>query len=109
MVNLVIWALFFLPLLLVATVWRRSNRPHSSLVLLTLSGAFLVASSVPSAKHVLLGANYSNRLYSSLEINLALVLLIAGYLAFKRQWVALTGAAFLALDWLYLIVVNSVA
>lgn len=109
MLYLAFWIFFLLPLLFFAIVWRSAKQPRLPLVLLTLSATLLIASTAPSAKHWLLGADYSDRLYASLGTNLVLVMLIAGYLAFKRNWLAVAGAGILALDWFYLMAVNSVA
>jgi hypothetical protein len=106
---LAFWTFFLLPLLFFAIACRSAKHSRLPLIPLTLSAALLVASTAAhSVKHWLLGADYSDQLYLSLETNLALALLVGGYLAFKRDWMAAVGAGILAFDWFYLMAVNSI-
>ena len=109
MAYLVVWTFFLTPPLLFAVAWRAPKPLRVPLIPLIASAALLVLGTLPSVKHWLLGANHSDRLYTTLEANLVLVLLLAAYLLFKRNWTAAAGALILSVDWLYLAVVNSVA
>ncbi len=108
MLNLLIWLFLFLPLLCFAFAWNLRKQQKFALALLTLDGLLLLSATARSMKSWLLGADYSHRLFTTVEINLVLVLLLAGYLAFKKNWMAMAGALILALDLLYLGAVNSV-
>lgn len=105
---LIIWILLWLPLLLLAVAWSRAKAQYVPLTLLTLSAILLLSSGVRSVKLLLLGANYSHRLYTTLELNFFLAVILGLYMAIRKRWVATVAAIFLGLAWVYLMVVNSV-
>jgi hypothetical protein len=77
------------------------------IAVLTLSAILLLSSGVRSVKLLLLGADYSRRLYTALELNFFLAIILGVYMAVRKRWVAAVGAIFLGLAWVYLMVVNS--
>ncbi len=104
---LLIWILLWLPLLLLAVAWTKAKAQFGPLAVLTLSAILLLSSGVRSVKLLLLGANYSHRLYTTLELNCFLAVILGLYMAVRKRWVATVAAIFLGLAWIYLMVVNS--
>ena len=107
MIYLAVWTLFLVPPLLFAIAWRRTKQVRVPLVPLMASAILLLSGMWHPAKVWLLGPDYSDRLYATLEANVVLVLILAAYLAFKRNWFVAAGTVILAFDWLFLAVVNS--
>jgi hypothetical protein len=58
------------------------------------------------AKLVLLGPDYSHRLYTEVVGNLLVTLLLGVYLAIRRRWIAATAGFALGGMWLFVGVVN---
>jgi hypothetical protein len=56
----------------------------------------------------LLGADYTNRLYVTIGLNMLLASVCGLYLAFTRRFLAALSAIVLVFGWLYMGVVNSV-
>jgi glucan phosphoethanolaminetransferase (alkaline phosphatase superfamily) len=98
----------FSPLLLFCLAWCRHYQHLSRTLLLpTLSALLLVAAVVRNLK-VLLGSDYSHRLYISIEVNMFLGVAAAIYFLWKKRWTPAVAALILALDWLFLGAINSV-
>ncbi len=93
--------------MLLAVAWTKAKAQFGPLAVLTLSAILLLSSGVRSVKLLLLGANYSHRLYTTLELNCFLAVILGLYMAVRKRWVATVAAIFLGLAWIYLMVVNS--
>jgi hypothetical protein len=106
--NLCILVALAVPLLLVGAAWRRDHKEKITSVFLALSTALALAASVHDVKWALLGPDYSNRLYATIGINMAIAVILGLYLGITRRWVAALAAIILALDWLYMGAINSV-
>jgi hypothetical protein len=97
-----------LPIFLFAAEWRR-RYPQSATTLLvpTISAALVVVAGIRNLKLLLLGSDYSQRLFVTIDVNLALAIVAAIYFGMKKRWVAGLAALILAADWLYMASVNS--
>jgi len=109
--NLLIYGIYaslLLPIVLVFVAWRRNKREKATLVLLLVSGILLLSATVRDVKWVMLGGDYTNRLYVTIGLNMLLSAMCGLYLAVTRRFLAALSAIMLVFGWLYLGVVNSV-
>lgn len=109
--NLLIYGIYaslLLPSVLLCVAWRRNKREKTTFVLLLVSGILLLSATVRDIKWILLGGDYTNRLYVTIGLNMALAAVCGLYLAFTRRLLAALSAIVLVFGWLYLGVVNSV-
>ena len=102
-----IYVSLLLPIVLLSFAWRRNEREKATFVLLLLSGILLLSATVRDIKWVLLGGDYTNRLYVTIGVNMVLSALCGLYLVFTRRFLAALSAIVLVFGWLYLGVVNS--
>jgi hypothetical protein len=98
----------FLPLPLLAIAWNKTRTPLIDLTFLTVSSILLVSSVNHSVKWLLLGPDYSNRLFVTIGLNLLVAAGIGIHMAIKRRWIAVIVAIILALDWMAVASINSV-
>src|SRR3954468_7557223 len=103
-----IYASLLLPLVLLSVAWRRNKREKATFGLLLVSEILLLSATVRDIKWVLLGADYTNRLYVTIGLNMLLAAVCGLYLAFTRRFLAALSALVLVFGWLYMGVVNSV-
>ncbi len=108
LLNCAIYASLLLPIVLLSVAWRRNKRERATFVLLLVSGILLLSATVRDIRWVLLGGDYTNRLYVTIGVNMLISALCGFYLAFTRRFLAALSAIVLAFGWLYLGVVNSV-
>jgi hypothetical protein len=109
--NLLIYGIYaslLLPIVLLFVAWRRNKREKATFVFLLVSGIMLLSATVRDIKWVLLGADYTNRLYVTIGLNMLLGAMCGLYLAFTRRFLAALSAIVLVFGWLYMGVVNSV-
>jgi hypothetical protein len=109
--NLLIYGIYaslLLPIVLLFVAWRRNKREKATFVLLLVSGILLLSATMRDIKWVLLGADYTNRLYVTIGLNMLLASVCGLYLAFTRRFLAALSAIVLVFGWLYMGVVNSV-
>lgn len=76
--------------------------------LLALSGTLYLLSINPKLRWILLGPDYSDRLYGAIEVNLVLAVIVLIYLGIRKRWLTASVAGILALAWFWLGAVNSV-
>lgn len=95
------------PLLLLGVAWTRPDRLKVPFTVLTLSALLVLLGTIRPAKLILLGPDYSHRLYMEIVLNLLVGILLAIYLATRRRWIAALAGLVLALGWLYAGAVNS--
>jgi hypothetical protein len=110
--NLLIYGIYaplLLPIVLLSVAWRRNKREKATFVLLLVSGILLLSATVRDIKWVLLGGDYTNRLYVAIGLNMLLAAACGLYLAFTRRFLAALSAIALVFGWFYMGVVNSVA
>jgi hypothetical protein len=103
-----IYAWLLMPPILLMVAWRRNKREKLTLALLFVSGLVLLFATVRDIKWILLGADYTNRLYVTICLNMVLSILCGLYLAVTRRFLAALGGMMLAIGWLYMGAVNSV-
>ena len=109
--NLLIYGIYaslLLPIVLLTVAWHRNRREKATLILLLVSGILLLSATVRDIRWVLLGADYTNRLYVTIGLNMLLAAVCGLYLAFTRRFLAALSAIVLVFGWLYMGVVNSV-
>jgi hypothetical protein len=104
---LIVWALIVLPLPLLALAWTKNRRPLLPLLILSASAVLLASSGARSVKLLLLGPDYSNRLFIAVGLNILLSLGFTIYAAVKGSFVAIAGMI-LTLGWVYTLLINSV-
>ena len=110
--NLLIYGIYaplLLPIVLLSVAWRRNKREKATFVVLLVSGILLLSATVRDIKWVLLGGDYTNRLYVTIDLNMLLAAGCGLYLAFTRRFLATLSAIALVFGWFYMGVVNSVA
>jgi hypothetical protein len=86
-----------LPLLLIA--WYESEKKSIQLSILTLSAVLLNSANVPAVKLALLGADYTSRLFATVEIDMLVAIGLGIYLAIMRRWIAAIAALSLGFAW----------
>jgi hypothetical protein len=106
--NYAIYAWLLVPPILLAIAWRRNKREKLSIILLFFSSVVLLSATMRDVKWVLLGADYTNRLYVTIGLNLLLSILCGLYLAVTRRLLAALAGMILGLAWFYMGAVNSV-
>ena len=102
LITLLLWV----PVVPIILAWRGGNRPRLLVILLAIDVVYLLAGAYVSSSW-LLGANYSSRLHTTVDVNLALTAITAVIFGAKRQWYGFAAGILLACDWLYLGVVNA--
>jgi len=108
MLLVLFYACFLAPLPLLALAWSKSNRLPIEFSILTLSAVLFVSSTIRSLKGILLGMDYSHRLFATIEFNIVLAIALAVYLGIRSRWVAAAAALILCLAWLLAGAVNTV-
>lgn len=97
---------FLAPLPLLVFAWCKTNRLPIAFSLLTLSAFLFLSAAIRNVKLVLLGGDYSNRLFATIGINILLAIILAIYVGIKRRWIATVAALILALGWLAMGAIN---
>jgi hypothetical protein len=103
-----IYASLILPLPLLAIVWSKSNRKPIEFSILTLSAVLFLSVAVRGLKLIFLGNDYSNRLFTTIGVNMLVALVLGIYLAVKRRPFAALAAGILAFGWFLAWALNSV-
>jgi hypothetical protein len=98
----------FLPLPLLAIAWSRTNRRPIELSILTFSAVLVLTAFVRSLKLTFLGGDYSDRLYTTIGVNLFVAVGLGFYLGIKGRWFAVFAAIVLAFGWFVVWSINSV-
>lgn len=106
--NSVILGCLIFPSLLLGFAWTRGNRRPIEFSALTLSAVLFCSAMIHSAKVVLLGRDYSNRLYGTIGTNLLVVVILGFYLGFTGRRAAAVAALILAVGWFLMAGINSV-
>jgi hypothetical protein len=75
-------------------------------ILLAIDVVYFLAA-VYVSKSWLLGADYSSRLHTTVEVNLVLTAIAAVIFAAKRQWYGFAAGILLTCDWLYVSAVSA--
>jgi hypothetical protein len=98
-----------LPIILLGIAWRRYDRQmRATIIAPTLSVVLLLLAIPHDLRSIVLGPDYSHRLYTTIEVNIVLVLVAAVYCAIKKRWIGAVASAMLALSWLWVGAINSV-
>jgi hypothetical protein len=96
-----------LPGALLAASYRRPGRKAGLTV--PFLGLILLVLTIPhNLRWVLLGPDYSRRLYMTIETIAAVTTIAAIYLGVKRRWMPAIASLILTLSWLWIGIVNSV-
>jgi hypothetical protein len=107
MFEVLFYASWILPLPLLLIAWSRSNKKPVEFSILTLSAILLDLAAIRSVRLVLLGKDYSSRVYGTIEVNLLVAIVLCIYLGIKRRWIAAVAALILAVAWLLVGAINS--
>jgi hypothetical protein len=98
-----------LPLVLIGIAWRRYDKgARTTLIIPALSLIFLLLIIQHDLRWILLGPDYSNRLYTTIEVNALLAAASAVYSGIRRGWIALAASTIAVLAWLWVGAINSV-
>jgi len=98
------------PVVLIGKAWRRYDTSARRVLIVPALSVTLLLVAIPHGlRWILLGPDYSNRLYLTIGANVVLAFASAIYSGFKRRWMALVASAFLALAWFWVGAINSVA
>ena len=100
-------ASFMLPLPLLVLAWIRSDRQPIIYSTVAVSALVFLGASLRPLKSIILGGDYSHRLYTTIYINLLLCVALSLLLAFRRRWIAAVATAILGLGWLLAGAINS--
>ena len=98
--------LWWVPVVPIILAWRGGNRPRLLVILLAIDVVYLLAGAYVSSSW-LLGANYSSRLHTTVDVNLALTAITAVIFGAKRQWYGFAAGILLTCDWLYVSAVSA--
>ncbi len=96
------------PCCLLIFVWRRNRKLTSPLIVPMIAVLVLALAMVPAMRSVILGGDYSRRLFVTIDVFAALTLINAIYAAIRKAWATAIASAVISLAWFYLAVVNSV-
>jgi len=100
-ILLCFWAAVMLSVpLLIAFAWHRKDRLSIELAVVTVDVVLLYSLLSPKIKLILLGPDYSSRLFTTIEINVLVTLILAVYFGTRRRWIAGVASGLLALLWL---------
>jgi hypothetical protein len=105
--EILFYACWGLPLPLLLIAWSRRSRNPIELSVLTLSDFLLNVAAIRPVKLALLGPDYSDRLYTTIEVNLIIAIALGIILGIKRRWIATAAALILGFAWLLVGAVNS--
>ena len=111
-VWLISWIVFCtfglaLPTILLLVAWRRSGA-ISRLMITPLLAIFILAVSMNhDVRWILIGADYTRRLYFTILTFTVLALLNAIVAATRRAWMVTTASAVISLAWFFVGIVNS--
>ncbi|HEY7352979.1 MAG TPA: hypothetical protein VH596_09470 [Terriglobales bacterium] len=106
---LIFCGLLVLPVMLLGRAWyQHGGRFVLTLTVPTLSLVLLLLAIPPQWRAVLLGLDYSQRLYTTIEANIGLVLVSAIYSAIKKKWDVAIASLAIAVAWFWVGAINSV-
>jgi hypothetical protein len=74
--------------------------------ILTLSAVLFLSAAVRSLKLILLGVDYSDRLFTTIGVNIFIAIALGLYLGIKHRWLATAAAGILAFGWLLVWAIN---
>jgi len=98
-----------LPVILLGIAWYRYDRRiKTALIVPTFSVVLLLLAVQHDLRWILLGPDYSHRLYTTIEVNIVLLFVAAGYSVIRKRWIVASASAVLALAWLWVGAINSV-
>jgi len=92
---------------LLAIAWSKSNRLPIEFSVLTLNAVLFLSTFVRDVKLILLGNDYSQRLFTTVEVNMLVAVVLGLYLGIRRRWSASVAALLLAVGWLAVGAINS--
>ena len=98
-----------LPIVLLGIAWRRYDwQMRTTIIAPSLSVVLLLLAIPHDLRWIILGPDYSQRLFTTIEVNMVLVTGAALYCAVKKRWIGAVASAMLALAWLWVGAINSV-
>jgi hypothetical protein len=103
----VIGTCLILPLSLLAIEWNKSRKQAIVLSILSLSAVLYGTAFVRGLKLILLGTDYSNRLFTTIIANLLIAIALGIYMKIKRRRFAAIAAVILAFGWFVLWGINT--
>jgi len=107
MFTLLFTSCLLLPLPLLAIAWSRPNRLPIEFSVLTVSVGLLLSASIHNLRVILLGDDYSHRLFSTIGINVLVVFVLAVLLGLRRRWIGTVAALLVGAGWVLVAAINS--
>lgn len=110
---LVAWIVFCaiglaLPAVLLFLAWRRRRTVLPVAIVPLIAIAVLAMAMNHDVRWILLGADYTRRLYVTIGVFIVLTLVNAVYSVFQRVWSVAAASALICAAWIFVGVVNSV-
>ena len=96
------------PAILLLIAWLHNRKTISSLIIPMVAVAALALSLSPEVRAVLVGADYTRRLFVTIGVFAFLTAACAIYAMFRKLWIVAVASALVALGWMFMGVVNSV-
>lgn len=97
-----------LPAILLLLAWRRLATVSGLMIIPLIAILVLALSLNHDIRWVLIGADYTRRLYVTILVFAALTLINTVFAAFRRAWAIAVASAVLSLAWFFVGAVNSV-
>ncbi|UWZ85339.1 hypothetical protein [Occallatibacter riparius] len=96
------------PAILLLLAWRRGAAVNALTLIPLIATIVLALSMNHNVRCVLIGADYTRRLYATILAFAALTLTNAAFATIRKSWAVAVASGLLSLAWLFVGVVNSV-
>jgi hypothetical protein len=96
------------PACLLFFAWVRNRRIIAVFIVPMAALIFLGLALIPETKSVLVGADYTRRLFVTIDVFIALTAASVIYAAIRKQWLVAIASALVSLGWIYMAAINSV-
>ena len=96
------------PATLLVYTWRRDQRVTAPVIVPLIAIVILALALIHDIRWVILGPDYSRRLYTTIGIFIVLTLINAIYAAIRRAWTVAIASTVVSMAWFFVGVVNSV-
>ena len=96
------------PATLLVHTWRQNRRVTAPVIIPAIAISALALAMVPDMRWLVLGTDYSRRLFMTIGVFALLTLINAIYAATRRAWTVAIASAVISLAWFFVGVINSV-
>jgi hypothetical protein len=95
------------PACLLLLAWVRNRKVIAASIIPMAALIVLGFAMFPEMKSVLVGADYSHRLFLTIDVFIGLAAVSLIYAAWRRLWLVAIASALVSLGWIYLAAINS--